>query len=63
MTDRELFQDMVQRAGIEIKVGPHPYPKEDGCETVLSVVGGYMGFYTCFTFDVNGKLKSIEAYE
>ena len=55
--DFKQFRAMLQSAGIKYEEG-----NRDGVP-VLTVVGGYMGFYTEFKFTPMGQLKSIEAYE
>jgi hypothetical protein len=59
MTDLEIVQAMLKRAGVEFQVR---VPADEPNLTVIQLVGGFAGFYTELTFD-DGALKSIEAYE
>lgn len=56
MTDLETIKEMFKRAGIK-------YVEENLTESTLTVEAGYMGFYSLFTFEADGSLKSVEAYE
>lgn len=62
MTDLELTEAMLLRNDIEFEYEA-PSPREEQSHSFLIVRGGYMGFYTRFEFDKNGKLDSISAYE
>lgn len=53
MTDRERIIEMLTRAKIE-------YTEKD---YELSVERGYVGFASTFTFNEDGSLKNLEAYE
>lgn len=53
-TDREVLLDMLKRANIEV---------QDLGGTELVVTRGYIGFSTTFTFDDDGNLKDMGAYE
>jgi hypothetical protein len=57
MPDFKTLREMLARAGIA-----YAEDNRDGLP-VLTVVGGYMGFYTEFKFTPTGQLKTIEAYE
>jgi len=60
MTDKETIIEMLQRAGIEFSM------ERSGSklnETVIIVCGGYVGFYSVFTFNAEGSLSNLEAYE
>lgn len=59
MTDLEAMQQMTAKAEIQ-------FIREFDCapdEIVYLVEDGYPGFYNKFTFNLDGSLKSIEAYE
>lgn len=59
-TNLETMKKMLEDAGIEYDEAV--YQEKYGTEHIITVYGGYEGFSSSFTF-VNGKLKSIEAYE
>jgi hypothetical protein len=66
MTDRETLIAMFQRQGIEYSVKEDDHPRKEGIATApspLVVEGGYLGFYTWFSFNVDGTLASVEAFE
>lgn len=54
MNDRDTLIAMLDRADIE-------FEKDD--EETIVVEGGYVGFSSWFTFDEDGKLKTVKAYE
>lgn len=59
MSDIDILIRMFDRNNIEY------YPegtKEDGT-SALSIHAGHIGFHSVFTFDKDGNLKSVEAYE
>lgn len=57
MTDFKTMTQVFDKAGImyETKID------DAGCD--LLVYGGYAGFYTTFTFNSEGKLETIGAWE
>jgi hypothetical protein len=60
-TDFEAMQFLFQKRGISYEVDGPPHTA-DGWRTI-TVEGGYAGFYTNFTFDETGALKSVDAFE
>ena len=60
ITNLETMKKMLEDAGI--RFDEEVYQEKYGIEHILTVYGGYEGFSSCLTF-VDGKLKSIEAYE
>lgn len=64
MSDLEAFVDLYKRFGIELK----EYKVES--EIIITLIsgsnekfGGYEGFYSVCTFDINGKFVKQEFYE
>ena len=56
MSDRELFKDMLARAGVVFEEKDHDIlVKSDGG----SKNDGWGGFYTVFAFDTDGSLGSV----
>ena len=54
MNDLETLKAMFDRRGIDYDV----------CSNgAISVYGGYDGFFSVFTFDDEGSLISVDAYE
>ena len=53
-SDREMLKAMFKRVGIEF-IEPD--------QTQLQVESGYSGFYTQFTFNKDGDLQTMGAYE
>lgn len=60
-SDLDVLQDMFDRAGIEFEV--QTSSGDNLTITDLTVERGYIGFVTQFTFDGNGKLIEMGAYE
>ena len=58
MTDRDIIAAMLIRAGIEYDI----HHNKDGTIT-LCIEGGYSGFYSTLTFNSDGSLKEVGAYE
>lgn len=58
MTDKQVFSEMLTRAGIEFT----DEPLTTG-GTKITVLGGYIGFFTEFDFDSDGNLLEVGAYE
>lgn len=52
-SDKEVLLEMISKANIIF----------DSKENDIIVERGYVGFYTVFTFDTNGNLKDIGAWE
>lgn len=69
MNDLETMRAMLARAGIEFeeaKTEPviAKRPADDKPSTIqLRIERGYPTFYTMMTFDLDGKLLDVEAYE
>jgi len=62
MTDLETIKEMLGRAKIKYEqTGTTREGLPDG--TAITVWGGYSGFYTDLTFDGNGQLLEIGAWE
>jgi hypothetical protein len=57
VTDLENIRAMLRRAGIRCA------GQTEGDGYVIRVVAGYFGFYTVFTFNREGGLVSIAAFE
>jgi hypothetical protein len=58
MTDLRVMVDMLQRANINFEV-----ENGDQMEISISVPGGYIGFVSVFTFDPEGNLINVGAFE
>lgn len=56
MTDLETLKAMFARANVK-------YTEKEETGPELIVEAGYMGFFTVFSFDREGALQSVEAYE
>lgn len=54
MTDKKKIERLFKKIGIKF-VYEHP--------EVLTVDGGYSGFYFCITFDKDGKMTEYGSYE
>lgn len=57
MTDLETMEDMLKRANITYEIG---IGKQNA---YITIEGGYVGFVTHITFNLDGKLINIEAFE
>lgn len=60
MTDATILKEMLTRAKIEYKETTNIDPP---VQTEVAVYGGYVGFFTVFQFDTDGKLLTVEAFE
>ncbi len=58
MTDVERFTEMLERAKISFRT-----EQTRKFEEMITVEAGYAGFVSQITFNPDGSLKSIEAYE
>jgi hypothetical protein len=67
VSDKDILIEMLNRAGVKYEetCGGRPYGEDRNDETLVSVSidGGYSGFYTVLTFNQDGSLKSIGAFE
>lgn len=64
MTDRETIIDMIKRASKQKKLFKNgSMYKLNVDKNSITVESGYLGFSTTFSFDDNGDLVSIGAYE
>jgi hypothetical protein len=56
--------EMVEREGdIPILMGAKVVPAQTTMRTDIKVEGGYSGFFSVHTFDANGKLVDVTAWE
>tara|TARA_Y100000592_G_scaffold56491_1_gene88752 strand:+ start:2124 stop:2300 length:177 start_codon:yes stop_codon:yes gene_type:complete len=58
MNDLETLKEMFERNKISYEFANN-WPEK----TQIIIEKGYIGFYTVFVFDVEGTLRSVEAYE
>lgn len=59
MSDLDTLKEMFDRAGIVYFVPESTTPEKP----MLSVEAGYVGFVSEFSFDKDGNLKTVEAFE
>lgn len=52
-TDRELLKELFTKRNIK-------FEENDHC---ITIEAGYVGFFSDFTFDDNGTLLKVEAFE
>jgi hypothetical protein len=63
VTDEETILAMLERARIgQKRTGPAVNCPE-GTRSIITVEGGYTGFFTEFWFDAEGRLIGMGAYE
>lgn len=58
MSDLETLKEMFERNKISYEFANN-WPEKPQ----IIIEKGYIGFYTVFVFDVEGTLRSVEAYE
>ena len=63
MSDKETLTAMFKKANIEYEEPETDIQHRIVKGQVIYIERGYTGFYTKFSFDSQGNLENIEAYE